>query len=528
MWNASDFGAATWGNGSVGTSGAVSAANSITGTASGDTVGVGGVVALTNGNYVVRSPNWDNGGGATNAGAATFALGTGVTVATVSPANSLVGSTTNDNVSGAGVSALTNGNYVVQSPAWNNGATVDVGAATFGSGTTGISGLVSAANSLIGTTANDFVSLGGVAALSNGNYVVGSPNWNNGATVDVGAATFGNGTTGSAGAVTTANSLYGSTASDNVGGVTALTNGNYVVNSPNWDNGATVNAGAATLGNGVTGTNGPVTTGNSLYGSTLNDNIGTVVTALSNGNYVVRSPSWDNSAPAVTNAGAVTWGSGTAGVIGAVSSTNSLVGSTANDQVGSGGVIALTNGNYTVRSPNWDNGATLNAGAVTYGAGNGATVGAIVTGNSVLGTVPGGTVTPALPPSAPISLERLVVGRPSSNTVTIFDPTNPPPAERTNFALASNGGVASASSQFSGSFPASATNNGDRKGSELGCGRRMERQAPVAFIPIFCRSIFNGSQNDRRDRCLYHTGQLFESVGTDAGRHIHPVWRDVV
>ncbi len=41
------------------------------------------------------------------------------------------------------------------------------------------------------------------------------------------------------------------------------------------------------------------------------------VTALSNGNYVVRSPYWDNGA--ATDAGAVTWGSGTTGCTGAVS-----------------------------------------------------------------------------------------------------------------------------------------------------------------------------------------------------------------
>ena len=51
--------------------------------------------------------------------------------------------------------------------------------------------------------------------------------------------------------------------------------------------------------------------------------------ALSNGNYVVRSAYWDNGA--ATNAGAVTWGSGTTGVSGVVSSSNSLVGSTSND-----------------------------------------------------------------------------------------------------------------------------------------------------------------------------------------------------
>ena len=58
------------------------------------------------------------------------------------------------------------------------------------------------------------------------------------------------------------------------------------------------------------------------------------MTALSNGNYVVRSPDWDNGA--VTDAGAVTWGNGTTGITGAVSAANSLVGSTADDQVGYG------------------------------------------------------------------------------------------------------------------------------------------------------------------------------------------------
>ena len=62
------------------------------------------------------------------------------------------------------------------------------------------------------------------------------------------------------------------------------------------------------------------------------------VTALSNGNYVVSSPNWTNGAAA--SAGAVTWGSGTAGVSGPVSASNSLVGSTANDSVGAASTAA--------------------------------------------------------------------------------------------------------------------------------------------------------------------------------------------
>jgi len=68
---------------------------------------------------------------------------------------------------------------------------------------------------------NDHLGSDGVTALTNGNYVV-----------------------------TAANSLVGSTASDNVGSgsenVKALTNGNYVVTSTSWDNGVLVDVGAVT------------------------------------------------------------------------------------------------------------------------------------------------------------------------------------------------------------------------------------------------------------------------------------------
>jgi hypothetical protein len=46
---------------------------------------------------------------------------------------------------------------------------LDAGAVTFGSGITGVSGVVSAANSLVGSSLGDFVSSEGVTALSNGN-----------------------------------------------------------------------------------------------------------------------------------------------------------------------------------------------------------------------------------------------------------------------------------------------------------------------------------------------------------------------
>src|SRR5262249_1500879 len=129
-------------------------------------------------------------------------------------------------------------------------------------------------------------------------------------------------------------------------GVRSLSNGNYLVQDPRWND----NRGAVTWGNGTARARGTVSDANSLVGSNPNDGVGSVqygdflITFLSNGNYVVRSPVWSGQR------GAVTWGSGTVGVSGAVSDANSLVGSNPGDQVGYFGITALSNGNYLVVS----------------------------------------------------------------------------------------------------------------------------------------------------------------------------------
>ncbi|MFM2342444.1 MAG: hypothetical protein RLZZ592_2097, partial [Pseudomonadota bacterium] len=385
-----DAGAATWVNGLTGLTGFVSSANSLVGSTAGDQVGSAGVTALSNGNYVVASPLW-NSGAIVDAGAATWGNGSTGTTGVVSGANSLVGSTASDQVGSGGVTALNNGHYVVVSPLWDDGAAADAGAATWGNGSTGMTGVVSSATSLVGGKASDQVGVGGVTALSNGNYVVNSYNWGNGAISKAGAVTWGNGSTGTTGVVTTTNSLVGSKADDQVGlgGITALSNGNYVVSSYLWDNGTTVDAGAATWASGSTGAVGTVSATNSLVGSTASDQVsynvyGSGVTALSNGNYVVTSYLWDSGA--IANAGAATWGSGTSGVTGTITSANSLVGSTAGDQVGNRNVTALTNGNYVVRSSWWDNGAIANAGAATWGNGTTGVTGAVSSTNSLVGS----------------------------------------------------------------------------------------------------------------------------------------------
>ena len=377
-----DVGAVTWGNGTTGITGEVNSSNSLVGANALDYVGLGGVTALTNGNYVVASASWDG-----KRGAVTWGNGTTGLTGVVSSSNSLIGTSSNDEIGSHGVTALTNGNYVVVSSNWDNGSVADVGAVTWGNGTTGLTGAVSSSNSLIGTTALDYVGSHGVTALTNGNYVVASSNWDNGSVYDVGAVTWGNGTVGITGEVNSSNSLVGANALDYVGshGVTALTNGNYVVVSSSWNNGSVANVGAVTWGNGTTGLTGAVSSSNSLIGTTALDYVGNKgVTALTNGNYVVVSSNWDNGN--VANVRAVTWGNGTTGLTGVVSSSNSLIGASSNDEIGSHGVTALTNGNYVVASPYWDNGSVTDVGAVTWGNGTTGITGVVSSSNSLIGT----------------------------------------------------------------------------------------------------------------------------------------------
>ncbi|WP_255713518.1 T9SS type A sorting domain-containing protein [Dyadobacter chenwenxiniae] len=316
---------------------------------------------MTNGNYVVQSEYWDN-GSIVDAGAATWGSGlTGVT-GIVSVSNSLVGTAEADNV--GIVTALTNGNYVVSTTHWANGAAKFAGAVTWADGTKGITGTISISNSLVGSKPNDGVGFGYVCALANGNYA--------------------NGETGMTGTVSASNSLIGSTNEDGVGKhIIGLTNGNYVVSSPNWSNGITPGVGAATFANGATALVGVISKSNSLIGYRMYDHVGKSAIPLKNGNYVICSPYWTNG-PA-REAGAVTLGNGTTGSVGFVSPFNSLVGSTEGDLVG-WDVTALSDGNYVVASRTWRSLPKNHIGAVTWGDGNKNLKGPVSASNSLVGS----------------------------------------------------------------------------------------------------------------------------------------------
>ncbi|HLJ91609.1 MAG TPA: hypothetical protein VKU02_00315 [Gemmataceae bacterium] len=364
-------GAVTWGNGTTGTNGTVSDANSFVGTNPQDQVGEI-LTPLSNSNYVAASPQWNG-----MRGAATWFNGSMATTGSVSAANSIVGSTPGDLVgSGSfsgGVVPVSNGNFVVLSSAWNSYR----GAVTWGDGTTGVTGTVSQANSLVGSTPDDRVGFSGsdapdVTLLSNGNYVIVSGRWNGGR----GAVTWVNGSTGFHGVVSAANSLVGSNPNDYVGsgplsaGIIPLPNGNYVVVSWEWND----NRGAATWANGSTAISGTISAANSLVGSDPGDLVGSgLVTVLSSSDYVVLSESWNG------RRGAATWENGSAATSGTISAANSLIGSDPGDQVSSGGVATLANGNYVVVSPTWNN-----EGAVTWENGRTGGTGILTAANSLV------------------------------------------------------------------------------------------------------------------------------------------------
>ena len=381
-------GGAMWADGSVGAVGYMTAENSMVGSTGGDFT-LRRVIPLANGNYVIALPYWDN-GPEVNAGAVVWGDGTKPTVGTISSVNALVGAHTENWVGYDDVQPLTNGNYVVVSSFWEGPTGTNVGAVTWGNGATGITGEVSAQNSLIGGADFQFIGgdpeyvVDGAVALANGNYVVTSPYWNE----QRGAITWGDGTQGTVGVVSPLNSLVGESSGDRLGvswrsGITPLANGNYVVASPNWKNASGVNVGAATWAAGGGPQTGTVNTDNSLVGTTP-VSAGMNVVALTNGHYVVAFPGWNRGT--VMQAGAVSWGNGEIGTSGTISAQNALVGAREHDAVG--WPIPLSDGNYIVCARHFSTASATSAGAVTWASGWGGRVGEVDGSNSLIGSSP--------------------------------------------------------------------------------------------------------------------------------------------
>lgn len=374
-------GAVAWCSGSAGCNGTLSTLNALVGSKAEDRVGSGAALPLASGDAVIASPNWDD-SATVDVGAVTRIPGSGGLIGTLTAANSRIAGSANSALGAGGLVALSNGHYLIVSPSFDNGAVADVGAVTWCPGTAACIGTATPLNSLVGALSGDAVGSSGVAALADGNYVVASDRVDIGGITDAGAVTLVSGSAAFSGVVSAANSLFGTAASDRVGesGVDALANGNFAVSSTLWDNGAVANAGAVTFGNGTTGITGPVSAINSLVGSSAEDRVGNVL-PLANGHFVVHSPNWNNGP--VNNAGSIAWCNGNSGCAGPISAANALVG-TSSGPVGPE-VVALGNGNYAVGSPTWSPDGSIELGAVTWASGSSGLSGTISAANSLLG-----------------------------------------------------------------------------------------------------------------------------------------------
>src|SRR5438034_965357 len=228
---------------------------SIYGNAAGDSLGPlahTSITALPNGNFVIASPNADE-GGLVNVGSVRLVNGT-----TGAPIGSaIVGNAASDFLGSGGITALPNGNFVIASPF---GGITDVGSVRLVDGTTG----APIGSAIVGDVAGDFLGSGnglfgnssnGITALPNGNFVIASPSDNEGGLVHAGSVRLVDGTTGAL----IGGAIVGDVAADFVcscygsGGITALPNGNFVTRRPSDVDGGIVDVGSVRLVNGTTG-----------------------------------------------------------------------------------------------------------------------------------------------------------------------------------------------------------------------------------------------------------------------------------
>ena len=108
------------------------------------------VTVLDNGNIVVADPGYDGPGPVVDIGAVHVYSPQGTLIST------LTGSSENDRVGNA-IAALWPGYFLVLSPGWDRGDLAEAGAVTVVDAATGLDGVVSEANSLLGDGAGDLV-----------------------------------------------------------------------------------------------------------------------------------------------------------------------------------------------------------------------------------------------------------------------------------------------------------------------------------------------------------------------------------
>jgi hypothetical protein len=191
-----------------------------------------------------------------------------------------------------------------------------------------------------------------------------------GGVTNAGSVKLFNGTTGAP----IGSTVSGDDTDDSLGSsVTALANGNFVIASLFDNVGGVINAGSVKLFNGTTGA--PI--GSTVAGDDFSDFLGSHgVTALASGNFVIASAL--DFVGGVLLAGSVKLFDGTTGA--PIGST--VAGDDTGDGLGVGGVTALANGSFVIASPEDNVGGVTNAGSVKlFNGTTGAPIGSTVAGD---------------------------------------------------------------------------------------------------------------------------------------------------
>ena len=326
------------------------------------------IKALPNNNFVIASPYDDVGAGPSVVNAGSVILVSGTTGAQIG--STFAGNATNDYLGNGGVTALTNNNFVINSPSDDVGVS-DAGSVMLINGATG----AQIGSTLAGNASGDQLGASGITALTNNNFVIASYLddivlfGGFSSVVDGGSVMLINGATGAQ----IGSTFAGNATNDYLGrsSVTALTNNNFVIASA-YDDVGVSNAGSVMLINGATGAQ----IGSTLAGNATNDYLGfSGITALTNNNFVIASPYDDVG---VSDAGSVMLVNGATGAL-----IGTIVGDTASDQLGYSFITALTNNNFVIASENDNVGGITDAGSVMLINGaTGAQIGSTLAGNT--------------------------------------------------------------------------------------------------------------------------------------------------
>lgn len=355
---------------------------SLYGDAANDQLGLDGITALANGNYVIAS-SLDDENGIVDAGSVRLMNGVtgqqiGATLAG-DGANDLLGLSDIrvadiELIGASNITALANSNYVVVSKFDDENGVANAGSVRLMNGDTG----VQIGTTLAGDVVNDQLGRNGVTALGNSNYVITTTNDDENGIVDAGSVRLVNGNTGEQ----IGSTLAGDQAGDSLGwnGITALANDNYVIGSSlDVENG--ISGGSVRLMDGNTGVQISMQVGAEAIAD-----LGENIIALGNSNFVIASRDDNINIDLVGSVQLVS------GITGALLG-NKLSGDFPGDALGSDGITVLANNNYVITSSRDDVNGISDAGSIRVMNGNSGMQISILTGNVVGERLGAGTTT---------------------------------------------------------------------------------------------------------------------------------------